>query len=409
MTDQLSVPLRYWSRGRNIGDSINPYIVELVSGCIPSFCYSERAEHVLGIGSVFFMATRTSHIWGAGILDPRRPLDNVDPSKIHAVRGSKTLELLRSRLSFKKDVPIGDPGIFVDELTWSPPDGGKRYKHCVVPHHAFVKHPYFLELAEGEAGILLDPRTDRLDFVETMSRAEMVFSQSLHGLVFATALNIPCVWISHSTDEIWTFKFWDWFSNTIDPPPAPIPLGVPLKALFVIARKFHLRSDRNALRNAFPAAVRQSIAPRIGFRDSRLCEPYVVLVSCNSRQRVTLDYYSRIDMSAANDLELQTKLNRLSASFHDLPNVVLVFDEAVYKEMTIAELNALRRLLEERPELHFISFQDANERNEGSGASDPPFVLGDFHQNLQWKGVLFLRHGINFSYSAPGLAAFRPA
>jgi pyruvyltransferase len=408
MQDQLTVSLRYWNRGRNIGDAINPYVVEFVSGCVPSFCYDEHAEHVLGIGSVFFMATKASHVWGAGVLDPRRPLDNVDSAKIHAVRGVKTLELLRSSLGFRKDIPLGDPGMLVDELI-SPRSAEKTYSHCVVPHHAFVSHPYFVDLSRTEGGILLDPRTDRLDFVEKMSRAEMVISQSLHGLIFATSLNIPCVWIAHTADEIWTFKFWDWFSNTDDPPRAPMPLGTPLKELRQIARPFSLRADKSALRGAFPGGLSKASRSKIGFRESRACAPYVVGVSFDSRAQPSLDLFSHISLASRNERELQMQLNKLSGSFHDLPPIVLVFDEAVYQKMTFGEFNALRRVLDEQPDLHYVSFHDAHERGglgQDHGKSSP-FVLRALSENLRWNGVLFVRHGINFSFSAPGLAAFR--
>ena len=341
--------------------------------------------------------------------DPRRSLEQVNPKNIHAVRGAKTLELLRENRDFKRDVPLGDPGIFANELLEPRDIGEKRYTHCVIPHHAFTNHPYFAELGNSEERVLLDPRTDRLEFLKTMCRAEIVISQSLHGLVFAVALGIPCVWISHTTDDVWTFKFWDWFSNIVEPPKAPIPLGVPLKALSVIARRFQLHSTKDALRGSFPELVQSNVNRRVGFRDSRPCEPFVVSICRDERKQTSYDYFAQIVLSSSTEQELQSKLNAISKGFHDLPNMILVFDEDLFLELTVQELGKLRRVLEEKPELHYICVQRTADSGLQSTDHRGPFDLCELQSGSQWNGVYFVQHGVNFSFSAPGIAATRLA
>ncbi len=71
---------------------------------------------MLGVGSIMFMATPASHIWGCGILDPGGDLSQVSAANVHAVRGKLTRDLLRSKIRLTADVPLGDPGIFADEI-----------------------------------------------------------------------------------------------------------------------------------------------------------------------------------------------------------------------------------------------------------------------------------------------------
>ena len=197
------LPIRYWNRIQNIGDAINPYILELVSGRKPYYATNAEEEHVLGVGSIFFMANRMSHIWGSGILDPRGDLFHIDLAKVHAVRGKRTLAALDS-FGLTKPVPLGDPGVFVDEIPEIAETIGKgeiRRGTVIVPHYALVASEQIEQLARALDATILSPRTLSLDFVREIAGAEAVVSQSLHGLIFAEALGKPSAWIAPSDDQ----------------------------------------------------------------------------------------------------------------------------------------------------------------------------------------------------------------
>ncbi|WP_219925009.1 hypothetical protein, partial [Halomonas sp. ND22Bw] len=67
------VPYRMYNKILNLGDAINPYIIEKVSG-LPSKYSPKSRPHVLGIGSIFFDASMQSHIWGSGVINGEKEI-----------------------------------------------------------------------------------------------------------------------------------------------------------------------------------------------------------------------------------------------------------------------------------------------------------------------------------------------
>ncbi len=116
---------------------------------------------------------------------------NVPSENIRAVRGRLTLKHLQSLRSDIGDLPLGDPGIFADELLAGdmahPPSA--RYRAAVVPPHY---------QSAGKDIYRSSPRltTSSWSICATTASSpcgqsgisDVVISQSLHGLVFATAL-----------------------------------------------------------------------------------------------------------------------------------------------------------------------------------------------------------------------------
>src|SRR5271157_2794543 len=87
------VGYRHWNRIRNSGDAITPLILERISG-LPARSAPPDRPHILGVGSIMFLANKNSHIWGSGILNPSMPAPDVLESSFHAVRGKKTRDKL---------------------------------------------------------------------------------------------------------------------------------------------------------------------------------------------------------------------------------------------------------------------------------------------------------------------------
>lgn len=242
---------RYYNKVRNLGDAITAPLLDRILGLVP-VTVPRMHPHLLATGSIFFMANENSHIWGSGILDPAMNLDKVDPSKIHAVRGYETLKILRRRFSGLGDLPFGDPGILIDRLV--PEHRWKTTIHeaAVVPNHASFEHRAFDRFRANKEITLVDMRGASLEALEQIAASRTVISQSLHGLVFATALGKPSVWISHLFDDRWTFKFKDWFSTVAEPQIDPVPLLAPLPEMLGAARFRNSLIDQSALLEAFP-------------------------------------------------------------------------------------------------------------------------------------------------------------
>ncbi|MCB8889545.1 polysaccharide pyruvyl transferase family protein [Vreelandella malpeensis] len=249
------IPFRMYNKIRNLGDSINPYVIEYVTKgeVVPVFSNKKDTPHLLGIGSIFFDASLSSHIWGSGIINKKNNLPKINPKNIHALRGKKTAELLMD-LGYKiPDVPLGDPGVFaknildVEEWNYS-----KKYKACVIPHHASIDSPFFKKLRRNKDIVVLNMMTSDISILKIIAQSECVLSQSLHGLIFSEALGIPNLWISDKFDENWKFKFEDWFSTTLNPQKNPVSFEVPFSDMLKMSRLHSSIISRQDLIDAFP-------------------------------------------------------------------------------------------------------------------------------------------------------------
>lgn len=273
----MLIPYRYWNRTRNSGDAIMAYVLQNVIGATP-FQVTSEVTHLLGIGSIFFLANRNSYIWGSGLLRPGE-LRDVDPSRIRAVRGKKTLDFLKSHFPSFADVPLGDPGILMEYLRGDQGFARRpiKYKAAIIPHYKSLQEPIFRDLVKNKDVCIVDMHDDTLRPLELIWQSEVVVSQSLHGLIYASALNKPHSWISRTEDDGWLFKFHDWFSTTDNPQRRPLSLDAPLTD-WVSSSDFRpCNIDRNELLNAFPDEVRQPFnRPIIDFQTIRSSSPLII-------------------------------------------------------------------------------------------------------------------------------------
>jgi hypothetical protein len=273
-----AIAYRAFNHGRNIGDSINPWLIERLFKR-PVVFSSREADHVLPIGSIFFSASPHSHIWGSGILNPLHALPPFEPNNVHAVRGKLTLARLRELGHAVRDVPLGDPGYLVSEVVpqaWA--KRRSRYRAAILPHYQSWGHDAFAGMGDRDDVALIDVRTDDPALLATICESDIVISESLHGLIFGTALGKPTTWISRRHDDAWYFKFHDWYSNSSNPPHEPLDLGAGLDRWIQAAEMRDVTIDREALTAAFPLnEVLQTVdGPLVSFDKCRRDTPLVV-------------------------------------------------------------------------------------------------------------------------------------
>ena len=405
------LPIRYWNRIQNIGDAINPYIMELVSGQRPFYATNAEEEHVLGVGSIFFMANRKSHIWGSGILDPRSDTSNIDMQKVRAVRGAGTRDLLRGR-GLTTDVALGDPGVFVDEIPEIAEEignGGTSRGTLLIPHYALAGSERIRDLARALDATVLSPRTCSLDFVREIAAAEAVVSQSLHGLIFAEALGKPSAWIAHTDDEVWTFKFHDWFSNTMDPPRRPLTMDAPAVKIRDSIRLSGLAVDKKALRASFPKLAASARPEGVGFRACRERAPLIVSVSSNGGAVEAAADALTFNCEPGNEEKLRQALNGFSRQFDEPSCVFIRFDATSSPQELDLEAPRYVDLLTEFPDVHYFavlptptsSAELPQRKKMHNGLS-----VYEWDPKFNWRGVVLARNPINFSFAAPGRAVF---
>jgi hypothetical protein len=171
----------------NLGDVLNPYIVEKLSGRPPR--YAPRGKCVLAIGSTIKFATEETVVWGAGT--PRMSDRLHAKAHYRAVRGPLTRELVLQ--SGGECPPVyGDPSCFLPRL-YRPNRVIKRYEVGLVLHHSNEG-----EVRAGKGvksiSVLRGSYEDIERFIDELHECDRVLSTSLHGLIVAHAYGIPARW-----------------------------------------------------------------------------------------------------------------------------------------------------------------------------------------------------------------------
>ena len=212
VTQPNALPVVYFAAVPNVGDLLNPYMIPKLTGREIVRAQSDVRKHIRAVGSVLGSASQRSFIWGSGSIDGKPPRKPVDPTRIFALRGEKTLALCRDRFGLTKHVPLGDPAILMPTLY--NPDVEKRHRIGLVPH--FLDFEFVSELAVDMDGVtVLDVRQEPEAFVDHLTACHSVISSSLHGLILADAYRIPNVWAKFTSELMGDqWKFEDYFSTT---------------------------------------------------------------------------------------------------------------------------------------------------------------------------------------------------
>ena len=125
------------------------------------------------------------HVWGTGFILPDSDAEWPQNVHYHAVRGPRTAERTDDRAT------LGDPGILAALLLEARPP--KQWAVGLVPHYGDVD-----SLNRGAAlpthWRLIEPCRPVVDVVREIASCELIVSSSLHGLIAADSLGIPCLW-----------------------------------------------------------------------------------------------------------------------------------------------------------------------------------------------------------------------
>lgn len=237
----------------NLGDVLNPYIIEKVTGVPPRFMRQDRA--MLAIGSVIKFAGDGCDVWGSGT---PRMTDELNPRAIyHAVRGPLTRELVQRSGGTAPEV-FGDPALLMPRFY--APSVEKKYPLGVIRH---VADREIGTLAEGVRDLnLLRVGYSQMElFVDELLECEAVVSTSLHGVILANAYGIPARWayFSNSPKPISGdgTKFIDYFRSVRTPEQTALDLAaLPVldEALLkhVDPESADIQFDGDALLQAYP-------------------------------------------------------------------------------------------------------------------------------------------------------------
>ena len=206
------------AKNYNFGDNLNIPVLSTISDSefINYQLCSPELRKLSAIGSISHLWSNHTDVWGSGVLSRRLYCaDDLEDITFYAVRGPETRKFLLN-LGYK-DIPeiYGDPGILAPYCYRGILSKNKKYKLGIFPHNSensnwiFTRSVYL-----NRSDFRIIPFGNPLDDnIRLMSSCEFICSSSLHGIIIAEMLGIPCAWY-RATDINDPFKFYDYFEGT---------------------------------------------------------------------------------------------------------------------------------------------------------------------------------------------------
>ncbi len=253
------VPLLYYNRIQNVGDALNPYLIEHLTQRKTYRVLRGAQPHILGIGSILHMSTPQSQVWGSGLLDTVRVPSRTQLEKMSffAVRGKLTRDLLAKNGANVDTIALGDPAVLMNEV-YTPRPATKRYRVGIVPHYADKGADIISKMANHDDVNVIDVQQAPEVFIDALAACDFILSSSLHGVILADTYATPNAWVQFSDyPGIGEFKFNDYFSTThLASAPLKISTSEDLSQLIQAPEKVccvrQFTADKKRLRASLP-------------------------------------------------------------------------------------------------------------------------------------------------------------
>lgn len=222
MKSEKSIPLFYWSSKRfenkvkeNYGDLLSKYLVEKISGCNVNWVHPKKQsifklnkKNFLAIGSIINHATKSSTVWGSGIIDTKY---KVSRAKFEAVRGPQTREFL-IKSGYTCPEIYGDPALLLPQYYM--PEIKKEFSLGIIPH--YVDYNKINQIYQNDNNIkVIDLMTNDIESTtKEILSCNKIISSSLHGVIVSHSYSIPAVWVRFSNKVAGNnIKYRDYFES----------------------------------------------------------------------------------------------------------------------------------------------------------------------------------------------------
>lgn len=198
---------------KNAGDLFNyDFIEEKYSAVVKKYTFGPR-EHYLFCGSILGRSNKYSIILGAGFISKEQSEYPIKFKKIIGLRGRLTANALLSDNPNLEIKFLGDPGLLAKEII-NPrgDDYVKKDTIGIIPH--FIDIDSVLSIIGKEENFkIIEIRDNFKSVCQKILECDVILSSSLHGLIFADAMNVPNMWIKVSNNiKGGSFKFLDYYS-----------------------------------------------------------------------------------------------------------------------------------------------------------------------------------------------------
>lgn len=245
---------------KNFGDALNIYIVEKLTNkttIYGAYLRRKNAKSFACIGSILSWCDTNSTIWGPGFMRPIGNCENqFNGSNIYAVRGYKTLEILKKNNYNISNIKIGDPALLLPQLHKK--KFPKGTKIGILPHYVDKNHNWIKEQISKNKNIKfidIECGKDVDGFLDAINECNIIVSSTLHGLIIADSYNIKNVWVKFSNNiGGGNFKFNDYYSSigVADQEPVFINDESNLSEIIKEAKVNAIQLDLNELLQSFP-------------------------------------------------------------------------------------------------------------------------------------------------------------
>ena len=211
----------------NFGDKLNENLIEKISGnqvvnIISNFDFSNKSVYAC-IGSTLQKKFKyPTQIWGAGAMYSDRKINLDTISRIHAIRGALSRQLLIRQGRSCPEI-YGDPAILLPYY----------YNFNVVKTHSIGIIPHYLDkdsefvkfYSNTEDIKIIDICKDTETVIKDVLSCINVISSSLHGLIVADTYGINSLWVEFSDNVKGNgFKFRDYYTGINYKPYNPLQL-----------------------------------------------------------------------------------------------------------------------------------------------------------------------------------------
>ena len=204
----------------NAGDLFNIDLIRFLYQEDP-INFINEGNRLLLVGSIISKIREGDIINGIGWKGNDMPdyAELIASLKVYGVRGPLTRSLFEkynadlSNLKFEYD-----PGLLIKEVYGIDLKKSKEKRIIFIPHYGDV-HVYKGKYPKNIKVISVDNTPKQL--AKEILNAKVVYTSSLHGIIFSHALNKPCVFVNPQSDEP-IFKYRDYFLSVGMDLPEPI-------------------------------------------------------------------------------------------------------------------------------------------------------------------------------------------
>lgn len=176
----------------NLGDIINPYLVEKISGIPPKF--ATKGPRIFACGSLLpHVKTQDITVWGAG--SPRRSAEVHPKATFLAVRGPISREVVLQSGGTCPEI-YGDPALLLPRFYRPKLECPPKGCGLILHHYHSVEGLPPMDASVELISILRLGDKQIEEFVNQLASKELILSTSLHGIIIAHAYGVPAVWCS---------------------------------------------------------------------------------------------------------------------------------------------------------------------------------------------------------------------